>query len=323
MAVGPVAVSGQSPPPTVVTSLTLFAGTDSGFFRSGDWGRSWEPLKRQQEEGDPLAFASVWSVLPVGPRVYAGGVDGLALSEDFGQTWRAVDVGATVISVLPSRYPQVDPTIFMGTPAGLLKSPDGGRTTQPTALAGPAVLRIEWPGPALILATSRGIRVSKDGASTFAEPGRGLPAGAVQALALSSFFGVDPVVFAAAGMAGVFRSPDGGKTWFPAGLDGHGVTDLVWLGPFLYAVSDRGVFRTEDLGKTWTPLNDGLKDVMPARILFPLAPAAGTEAFLATDRGVYHTLDGGQHWTLSGLAGQRVVCLGTFPAASPVSGKKR
>jgi photosystem II stability/assembly factor-like uncharacterized protein len=311
----------QSPPPNVVTSLTLFAGTSEGFFRTGDWGRTWEPLKYKREEAEPLAFGSVWSVLPVGPHVYAGGTDGLALSDDFGQTWRAMDVGTTALAVLPSRYPQVDPTILVGTAGGLLKSLDGGRTFQPTALKGAAVLRIEWPGPALVLGTSQGVRVSQDSAASLVEVGTGAPSGGVQALALSAFYAVDPVLFAGFGMSGVYRSPDGGKTWLPAGLEGHGVTDLVWLGPFLYAVSDRGVFRSEDLGKTWTPLNTGLKDAVPSRILFPLAPAAGAEAFLATDRGIFHTPDGGQHWSPAGLAGQKVVSLGTFPAPSPVSGK--
>jgi photosystem II stability/assembly factor-like uncharacterized protein len=315
LASGPL--SGQSPPPNVVTTLTLFAGTDSGFFRSGDWGRTWEPRQYKREDATH-AFGAVWSVLPLGPRVYAGGDDGLALSDDFGETWRTLDVGASVLAVLPSRYPQSDPTIFVGTASGLLKSPDDGHTVQPTALVGAAVHRLEWPGPTLMIATSSGVRVSQDSAVTFAPPAP--PQAAVHALALSSFFAVDPVLFAGVGRAGVFRSPDGARTWIPAGLEGQTVTDLVWLGPFLYAVGDRGVFRSEDLGKTWTPLNDGLKEAVPSRILFPLAPAAGAEAFLATDRGIYHTGDGGQHWAPSGLGGQRVVCLATFPPPSPVQG---
>jgi photosystem II stability/assembly factor-like uncharacterized protein len=323
--VPPAAAQSPSPRPvTVVSSLTLFAGTDEGFYRSGDWGRTWQPRQHVVDgaSGGKEPFGAMRSVLPIGPRVYAGGDQGLAISDDFGDTWRTLDVGAPVLAVLPSRYPQSDPTIFVGTPTGLLKSADDGRTTQPTALSGAAVHRLEWPGPALVVATSKGVRVSENAAGSFATPSAEAPAGPVRALALSSFFAVDPVFFAGVGSDGVLRSPDGGKSWLPAGLDGQTVTDLVWLGPFLYAVSDRGVFRTEDLGKTWTPLNEGLKDVIPARILFPLAPAAGAEAFLATDRGVYHTPDGGQHWALVGLAGQRVVCLGTFPPPSPL-GKRR
>ena len=71
---------------------------------------------------------------------------------------------------------------------------------------------------------------------------------------LSSFFAVDPVIFAAPASGGVYRSADGGKTWAPAGLADEKVGDLVWLGPFLYAAADGGLFRSEDAGTTWTRL---------------------------------------------------------------------
>jgi hypothetical protein len=91
------------------------------------------------------------------------------------------------------------------------------------------------------------------------------------------------------------------------------VRDLVWLGPHLYAAGSHGVRRSEDLGRRWTPLNEGLKTIGAYQILFPLAPAAGSEAFLATEDGVYHTPDGGLHWNGPTLKGRRVRCLATFP----------
>ncbi|HEX6739903.1 MAG TPA: hypothetical protein VF310_16615, partial [Vicinamibacteria bacterium] len=159
---GAAAQSPSPRPASVVSSLTIFAGTDEGFYRTGDWGRTWQP-RRRTVDGGTEAFGAVRSVLPVGPRVYAGGDDGLAISDDFGDTWRTLDVGAPVLAVLPSRYPQSDPTIFVGTAKGLLKSPDDGRTLQPTALGGAAVHRLEWPGPALVVATSGGVRISENG----------------------------------------------------------------------------------------------------------------------------------------------------------------
>ena len=55
---------------------------------------------------------------------------------------------------------------------------------------------------------------------------------------------------------------------------------------------------------------------MPRRILFPLAPASGAEAFLATDRGVFRTADGGERWMDAGLRGEAVSCVSTFPPPS-------
>jgi photosystem II stability/assembly factor-like uncharacterized protein len=292
----------------VVTSLTLFAGSPAGLWRSRDWGGTWE-LARP---------GAVHTILPFGPRVFAGGQGGVLVSEDFGQSWTDVTLESAVLAILPSRYPLSDPTVFAGTDNGLLKSDDGGRTFRATTVVGTAVNRLDWPGPDLVLATGRGVLFSPDSASTFRAPGTGLPAGEVRALALSSFFAVDPVVFAGVAGQGVFRSSDGGRTWAPSGLASHVVNDLVWLGPILYAATDQGLFRSEDAGGRWSPLGEGLAGRAALRLMFPLAPDSGAEAFLGTDQGVYRTTDGGLHWTRSGLAAERVLCLATFPPPAPL-----
>ncbi len=293
----------------VVTTLTLFAGTDRGLYRSHNWGLDWEPVQQAGLEG----LGAVHQVLPIGPRVYAGGDGGLYLSDDFGATWSRALAGTTVLSVLSSRYPTADPTLFAGTTEGLVRSPDAGRTFRAAGLRGSAVRRLEWPGPALVMAGSNGVAVSSDGGATLQPSGSGLPPGNVLAIALSSYFSIDPVLFAGVEEKGVHRSPDAGQTWLPAGLGGETVRDLVWLGPFLYAAGDMGVRRTEDLGRNWTALNEGLKVAKSYQLMFPLAPAAGAEAFLGTEDGVFHTPDGGLHWNGSGLKGRRVLCLATFP----------
>jgi len=104
----------------------------------------------------------------------------------------------------------------------------------------------------------------------------------VRAMALSSFFALDPVLFAAPATGGVFHSADGGSTWTPAGLADDVVHDLVWLGPFLYAAGEAGFYRSDDNGANWIRLSES--PGRPSTLLFPLAPAAGLEAFLADHR---------------------------------------
>jgi photosystem II stability/assembly factor-like uncharacterized protein len=305
----------------VVTSLTLFAGTAEGLWRSRDWGGSWQRVEGRGAEA--LAdFGSVRAVQPLGPQVFAAGDGGVAVSEDFGQSWLRVSEARSVRCVLASRFPQADPTVFIGTDAGLLRSPDAGRHFVPTALAGAAVLRLEWPGPALVAATSQGVRSSLDGGDTLLPAGVGLPPGEVRALALSSFFLVDPVLFAAPAAGGVFRSADGGRSWAAAGLPARRVTDLVWLGPLLYAATDDGVHRSEDGGAHWMRIDQGLRRASTTRLLFPLAPDVGAEVFLGTEDGLFRSSDGGLHWSASGLAGRTVLALGTFPPPRQVVGKK-
>ena len=303
--------------PAVITTA-LFAGTPTGLRFSRDWGTTWE--KRDPAAADGLeAVGAVRVILPLGPTIYVGGEGGLFQSDDWGRKYERLGVLGSVQCLLLSRYFNADPTMFVGTGEGLLKSEDGGQTFHATGLRGTPVTRLDWPGPALVAATGRGVLVSTDGGKSFTPAGEGMPEGGVRAMALSSFYPIDPVLFASAGSHGLFRSGNGARTWTPAGLDDHVITDVVWLGPFLYAATDRGLYRTEDMGGLWTPLRDGLSGVTPFRIFFPSAPS-GAEAFLATDRGIYRTPDGGQHWLPTGFKDDAVLALGAYPPA-PVVGK--
>ena len=91
------------------------------------------------------------------------------------------------------------------------------------------------------------------------------------------------------------------------------MTDLVWLGPFLSAVTEGGLVRSEDVGNHWAALTEVRFEATPGRILFPLAPAAGNEVFLGTAAGIRHSTDGGLHWEPATLATERVLSLATFP----------
>jgi photosystem II stability/assembly factor-like uncharacterized protein len=304
----------------IVTSLMLFAGTSEGLWRSTDWGRNWSRVLGKPS-GDPLSdLGPARALLLLTTQVWVGG-NGLYVSEDFGDTWHRRGDTTGLRVVVPSRWPQSDATVFAGTGSGLLRSRDGGQSFEPTSLMGATVERVEWPGPALVVACDKGVLVSLDEGRSWSGPGPGLPEGPVRAMVLSSFFAADPVLFAAPASGGVFRSSDGGKSWSSSGLGGEMVGDLVWLGPFLYAAGDTGFFRSQDAGVSWTRLS--ASPGRPSRLLFPLAPAAGLEAFLATDQGLFHTSDAGEHWQPAGFSGQDVLTVATFPAPEPLSQSKR
>lgn len=322
----PTGALGQTPAPRpsaslepVVTSLTIFAGTKETLWRTKDWGSTWERVSGLPSTAGLAPLSDVRAIHPSGPRVYAGGVGGVCTSDDFGVTWTRFAEGNTVLAILPSRYPQSDATVFLGTTRGLLKTLDGGKTFQATAIQGAPVRRIEWPGPALVVATDGGVLVSPDAGETALPPGRGWPdAGEVRGLVVSSYFQVDPVIFAGLEGRGVYRSSDGGKTWLSAGLPGRDVNDLAWLGPILYAATNAGLQRSEDLGETWVPLKEGPGGRVN-RLLFPLLPDSGAVVFAATDGGVFRSEDGGLNWRFSGMKDEDVLSIATFAAAERIT----
>jgi len=314
------AAPGSGQQGAIVTSLTLFAGTADGLWRSTNWAGSWEKVVGRVAGVRLDALGAVRAVWPLANDVWAAGDGGLYHSDDFGETWAPVSLVRDVRALLLSRWPAADPTVFVGTGTGLLRSRDGGRTFAPTALAEGAVQRLDWPGGAVVVAGDRGLLITRDEGGRFEGPGKGLPQGPVRAVVVSSFFLVDPVLFAAPASGGVFRSSDGGATWTACGLSDEALGDLVWLGPFLYAAGDRGFYRSQDAGASWTKLAES--PGRPTRLMFPLAPAAGLEAFLATDRGLFRTTDAGEHWSPAGFAGQEVLTVATFPPPEE-PGRKR
>jgi len=301
--------------PGALTTLTLYAGTAEGLWRSQDWGHRWERVRRHGKGAVIEEVGAARGVWLVDAHAWLAADAGLFRSDDFGESWEALAATPGIRALLLPRAPDADSTVFLGTGGGLLRSRDGGRTFSPTALGATAVHRIEWPGPALVVACDRGVLVTQDEGVHFAGPGAGLPEEPIRAIVVSSFFPTDPVLFAAPVSGGLYRSPDGGRTWAPAGLAGEQVGDLAWLGPFLYAAAESGFFRSTDAGRSWTRLS--ASPGRPVRLLFPLGYGGGPEAFLATERGLFRTVDAGERWQLSGFGGQEVFEVATYPPAPP------
>src|SRR6266851_595081 len=93
----------------VVTTLTLFAGTASGLWRSTNWGAKWERVTGRSEGVSLAESGAVHGILPIGRQVYLAAEAGLFFSEDFGQTWKKLGLDVPVYHVLPSRYTNADP----------------------------------------------------------------------------------------------------------------------------------------------------------------------------------------------------------------------
>jgi photosystem II stability/assembly factor-like uncharacterized protein len=227
-------------------------------------------------------------------------------------------MGGEVTTLITSDYFPIEPVIFAGTRRGLYRSRDAGETWQ---RIGDEVIRgsvqvLAWPGPALFVATSRGLFRSSDGGDTWVEIRGELPDVSLLSLALSSFFGQDPVAFVGTDGEGLFRTRDGGETF--EGLEGPAkkIYSLLWWGSSLFAGTEKGAFVSVDLGESWELVADGTKGTRVYTIHVPAPDSpSGSDIILGTERGVYKSSTGGLSWRhlTNGLEPVAVYGFGNFP----------
>lgn len=281
----------------------LFVATSAGPFKSFSWGEHWEPL----EPGLPKGTQAF---LCLGPLAFAGGGEGLFRSDDFGETWRAVSVwsGGEIATFAASSLFPHESTIFAGTRAGLYRSRDSGDRWERIAsgtIEG-AVSQILWAGPSLFVAASDGLRLSEDGGDTWRRLEKGVPDAAVLSIALSQYFGIDPVGFIGTAGRGLYRTRDGAQSFHPVGPAGprgkaswesRHVYAIFWWGESLFAGTDAGLFLSKDAGETWTSAGALLDGVRILTIAVPAAEAGGpSDVLVGTERGVFKSSDGALTW---------------------------
>jgi len=284
----------------------LLAATTAGLWASADGGAGWEPR---------LAGRS-WAVSAgAGGELLAGGEHGLHRSEDGGATWRRVPLasapdGFDRVAVAHATGGQVTYVFAAGDGVGHLwrRQHPGGpfEPVKPPAdlhsrqawhswacAADPADPEVVWLGAFGLHRGARGPDGRWSWVDLAARPaGDSLPPGQHAIV----FEPGDPRALYVANEGGLFRSPDGGRSWrsLGAGLAvaevGHLADHAAWL---LAGAGDLGTLRYEG-GEVWCPLGDGDPAVV-----------AGDELVAAGAGGLVVSADGGTSWSAVGLAPAR------------------
>lgn len=107
--------------------LVLFAGTQSGLFRSSDGGASWERLNSAGIAGVPVL--AIYAPPSGASRLAVRTAGGLFFSEDLGRNWRLATLPGSDYYLYDLALPvDRDQPVLAGTSRGLLESVDGGAT---------------------------------------------------------------------------------------------------------------------------------------------------------------------------------------------------
>jgi photosystem II stability/assembly factor-like uncharacterized protein len=266
---------------------TLYAGiaersctfSDHRLFKSTDGGANWRVLISRINGCDNIhslvVAPSNTNTLYVTDFDDATGDTPFPLirSNDGGATWSEFSTWVQP-GVPPFAALAIDPrdpnTLYTGGyENGVFKSTDGGATWSATGLTNAAVgvLAIDPHNPSTLYAAASGFE--------------GYPS--------------HPI-----GFRGLFKSNDGGASWFTIN---DGLSDLIGETTSISALvihpndpkvvyagtSGGGVFKSIDGGASWNPFNDGLTD-LDVRAL-ATAPGNPASLYAATSRGVFKIID--------------------------------
>lgn len=318
----------------------IYAGAESGVFRSTDAGSSWHLLPGSPGfPGSPgpdlvaLDTARPKVLYAVGYLPSAPGIR-VFRSADGGSSWKAVSRN------LPdSFYPQalvVEPSpasrLYVSTfGRGILRSTDGGVTWNeanhglPPSLFISRLVASRLSGT--VFAGSRyGLYRTVNGGASWSRLSRGLPDTEVVALAVSA--SNPKTLYASFGyLSGIYRSTDGGDSWTPTSLSSPepAFIDSLAVHPrsprTVYAGSSTGgAFKSTDGGAHWTAT------VLPPRIrvrTLVIAPTPAATLYVgaaapdpvnkgADPGGVLRSADGGANWV---RANQGITGLDAISAA--------
>lgn len=189
-----------------------------GLMLSEDGGATWEPRSLHGE----VDFHTM-AVSPAdGEVLYGWFGDQFFLSRDGGHEWERLSADAlaqTGGAVSLAGHPQDSDEIWAATPAGLVRSPDGGRSWEPIRGGQTTAVALDPADGERILAyTADGLIESRDGGESWTPLGLTLEEDAAGYIAVHP---ADPdTVYIGTYAQSLLRSDDGGAGWTELAVDG-------------------------------------------------------------------------------------------------------
>lgn len=225
-------------------------------------------------------------------------------------------------------------TVYAGTALGVFRSDDGGATWSRPAGGSPPgrvqTIAVDPTSSGVLYAgtltpngvPSLGVYKSTDGGATWTaisaglvDPFTGFAPLDVGALAIDP--GTPSTLIAGTRFSEIFKSTDGGTSWYPVTAGGYSAGLQVFAIQYdpsnsktVYAASTLGLLKSADGGESWVTFgNAGVS--FSTLMVDPSSPStlyAGNQ----TGSGIYRSTDGGSHWS--------AIRVGLPPPPAPFSG---
>lgn len=270
-----------------------------------------------------------------GGRGYAAGQFGTLLrTDDGGRNWIGIPTGITADL---ARIRAVDQnTVVIGSGCVLRRSDDGGTTftrlkyTGSEASCPSTIASLYFPSAQVgyVVASDGNVVTTANGGQSFsgrqAVPGTEATHPTGPAAAPTDVWFTDTntgfAITKGPGGGNVYRTTDGGNTWFPRTTTGAGLNGLYFPDPSIgYAVGDGNtVIKTTDGGETWNPMP--VDPSVPNNDLTSIRCSTTVSCLIATASGdrVLRTTDGGTTITGFSPSTRKIFAIAFASASSAV-----
>jgi hypothetical protein len=231
------------------------------------------------------------SLLATGNDTFAGGATGAYYSSDSAGSFRPANQGND--SAGPTRSLTTSARhVFSCTSQGVFRTADHGATwvSKSSGLGNLLGSGISFIAPDIFVATPTGVFRSSDEGDTWQSAG-------LQGRDVRCIAGRSGLILAGTNGNGMFKSTDGGSTWFPvtAGLVTANFRAMEMKGSTFFAAGGigTGIYRSIDGGTSWVLLTGGLEGAGTFRGF-----AANAQLIVAAGfgSGVFYSTDNGDHW---------------------------